>query len=425
MSTERILIRGDTASRLAVTPAQGQIGSDDTTKQVILGDGVTAGGIPMAREDQKNIGSLGYVASVKTDNYTVLAADLGKIIVANKATAITFLLTAPATLGSNFVVIIKNEGAGDLTIDPDAAQIDGEASLVLAQGAAAVVSCDGSGFRTVLKQDVTAEVGAVNDDVFTVRNAADLTKTGVFDMSGVTTGQERSVKWPDRNMAIGRTLLRISTYTSGDTWVPLADTNLVGLLCVGGGGGGGGSSGTGSGVGAASGGGGGGMQERLLSAGWGASETVTVGAAGAAGAASGGGSGGSGGSSSVGTLCVATGGSGGAGSTARTTSDVRSTGPAADGGSGTGSGGTAAGLDVVVHGAPGQIGAVFGVGSTAFSGAGGNSAMGVGGKQATEGNAGFDGRGRGGGGGGGSASSSTDRAGGAGTAGIVIITEWS
>lgn len=156
MSTERILIHGDTASRMAVTPALGQVGSDDTTGQVILGDGATAGGIPMARDDKKNIGSLGYLAAVKTDDYTVLAADVGKILVADKATAIEFLLTAPATLGDKFVAIIKNEGVGALTIDPDAAEIDGEASLVLAQGAAVVLSCDGSNFRTVLKQEATA-----------------------------------------------------------------------------------------------------------------------------------------------------------------------------------------------------------------------------------------------------------------------------
>jgi hypothetical protein len=52
MSTNRILIHGTTAQLMATTPAIGQIGSDDETKQVIVGDGATPGGIPMAREDQ-------------------------------------------------------------------------------------------------------------------------------------------------------------------------------------------------------------------------------------------------------------------------------------------------------------------------------------------------------------------------------------
>ena len=52
MSVERILIHGTTAQRMATTPALGQIGSDDDTRQVVVGDGVTPGGIPMARADQ-------------------------------------------------------------------------------------------------------------------------------------------------------------------------------------------------------------------------------------------------------------------------------------------------------------------------------------------------------------------------------------
>ncbi|MDP9590554.1 UNVERIFIED_ORG: hypothetical protein J2W19_003118 [Shinella zoogloeoides] len=52
MSTERILIHGTTAQRMAATPALGQIGSDDDLGTVVLGDGVTPGGIVMARADQ-------------------------------------------------------------------------------------------------------------------------------------------------------------------------------------------------------------------------------------------------------------------------------------------------------------------------------------------------------------------------------------
>ena len=52
MSTERILIHGTTAQRMATTPALGQIGSDDETGRVVVGDGVTPGGIEMARLDE-------------------------------------------------------------------------------------------------------------------------------------------------------------------------------------------------------------------------------------------------------------------------------------------------------------------------------------------------------------------------------------
>ncbi|MGF9564178.1 GDSL-type esterase/lipase family protein [Neorhizobium sp. BT27B] len=50
MSTTRILIHGTTAQRMSSTPEIGQIGSDDDRHQVVLGDGVTPGGIGMAKE---------------------------------------------------------------------------------------------------------------------------------------------------------------------------------------------------------------------------------------------------------------------------------------------------------------------------------------------------------------------------------------
>lgn len=53
MSTDRILIHGSTASRLTRTPAVGQIGSDDTLKKIVLGDGTTPGGKVMP--DQSDI----------------------------------------------------------------------------------------------------------------------------------------------------------------------------------------------------------------------------------------------------------------------------------------------------------------------------------------------------------------------------------
>ncbi|MBZ5760290.1 hypothetical protein LAV84_06975 [Rhizobium sp. VS19-DR104.2] len=52
MSILRKLIHGTTVQRMSTTPALGQIGSDDTLKQVALGDGVTIGGVLMARDDQ-------------------------------------------------------------------------------------------------------------------------------------------------------------------------------------------------------------------------------------------------------------------------------------------------------------------------------------------------------------------------------------
>ncbi|MBB5041920.1 hypothetical protein [Shinella fusca] len=61
MSTERILIHGTTAQRMATTPALGQIGSDDETGRIVLGDGATPGGIEMARLDEVGGGTAGEI----------------------------------------------------------------------------------------------------------------------------------------------------------------------------------------------------------------------------------------------------------------------------------------------------------------------------------------------------------------------------
>lgn len=228
-------------------------------------------------------------------------------------------------------------------------------------------------------------------------------------------------------VGIGRTLLRVVQFTSGGTWTPLAETKLVCLVAQGAGGGGGGQSGSGTGCGAAAGGGGGGYRERWISAGWGASQAITVGASGAGGTAASP-NGQDGGSSSIGTLCVGEGGKGGIGGSVRVTAYQRGWGPGGDGGGGSGSGGTAAGVDTTIPGEGGLIGSIFGGGPNGVSGAGGSSALGAGGKPVTEGdpngNNGRPGVGYGGGGSGACEMSSAGKTGGAGAGGIVIIAEW-
>ncbi|MCZ7500691.1 hypothetical protein [Agrobacterium sp. ST15.13.015] len=122
------------------------------TGRIHGGDGVTVGGIPMAREDQKNDGSFGYLTEIKIDNYAVTSGDNGKILLANKATSISFALDAAVTLGAKFTIAVKNIGVGALSLVPNGSeQIDGlNAPFVVPSGASAVLKCNGSSFRTVL-----------------------------------------------------------------------------------------------------------------------------------------------------------------------------------------------------------------------------------------------------------------------------------
>lgn len=186
---------------------------------------------------------------------------------------------------------------------------------------------------------------------------------------------------------------------------------------VGGGGGGGGAGTSGAGTSAVgSGGGGGGYSERwipvnLLAA----SETVTVGAAGAASAA-GASNGGNGGTTSFGALLSATGGTGGLGQAATSGAVL------GGGGGGAGSGG-----DVNINGKTGGYSRIASSGIPVSIGSGGDSLLGYGGQEAGSNSSanGVGGQLYGGGGSGGfnrDTAGTTNRSGGAGAAGIVIVT---
>mgnify|MGYP003624773482 CR=1 FL=1 len=96
-------------------------------------------------------GASALTIEAKTSAYTVVAADLGKVI---NCTANTFTvsLTAASTLGAGFNVIIWNTSATSghaITIDPNGSEtIDGLATLILRRGEGMQVVCDGSNFQT-------------------------------------------------------------------------------------------------------------------------------------------------------------------------------------------------------------------------------------------------------------------------------------
>lgn len=212
----------------------------------------------------------------------------------------------------------------------------------------------------------------------------------------------------------------VQTFTSSGTYTPTSGMVYCIIEVIGGGGGGGGTSTTGASTISVAGGGGGGGYARAYSdaATIGASQTVTIGAGGAAGAV-GGGNGGGGGTTSVGSIAVATGGGGGGGSPAQAW--IIRTG---------GSGGIGTTGDVISKGDMGIPGCGLnntGVTFNTMGGGGGGTAFGGGpgggnGSLATAGTAGSN---YGSGGSGATLGvSQTQLAGGAGAAGVVIITEF-
>lgn len=88
--------------------------------------------------------------SPRTSNAMLAAADGGKLIDITSGT-FTQTLTAAATLGSNWYCHIRNSGTGDITLDPNAAElIDGMASYVMYPGETRLVMCDGTAFYTIV-----------------------------------------------------------------------------------------------------------------------------------------------------------------------------------------------------------------------------------------------------------------------------------
>lgn len=107
--------------------------------------------------------------SLKTGNYTIVAADRGAAITANSASALTFSLTAAATLGAGFTVHVRNINTGVLTVDPSGAElINGLSTLTLAAGHSAALICTGTEWRTLLPDRFSALPEVIKTGTYTV-----------------------------------------------------------------------------------------------------------------------------------------------------------------------------------------------------------------------------------------------------------------
>lgn len=211
--------------------------------------------------------------------------------------------------------------------------------------------------------------------------------------------------------AVSSRLTATRFYTSSDTWTAPSNLDFIIVEVVGGGGGGGGSTGTPS-FGSGGGSSGSYTRSRITAANAGASQTVTVGAGGAGNTAAGGANGGA---SSFGALVNAVGGIGG---------DAGTTSSAGQGGASPGSGSVG---DFALPGTVGgRAGGTGGVGSNASTGGMGGAAP-VYGAPSPGGAAnanGVAGQARGSGGSGGSGHASSNTAGGTGSAGLVVVHEY-
>lgn len=236
------------------------------------------------------------------------------------------------------------------------------------------------------------------------RFAAEL--LGISPLTVTKSGLQYTVSYSNPNV------ITQQIFTSSGTYTPTANMVKAIVECVGGGGGGGGALGSASTQSSGGGGGSGGYSRVVVTAALiGISKTVTVGAGGTGGAA-GFNPGTNGGDTSLGTLCIALGGAGGGGATPGTG------GPGGDGGfPGTGTvkaegtdGGRGIGASILT------VDGISGYGAPSHFG---------GGARGVRSTAGLIGQNYGAGGSGGAVlAADTSLAGGNGSAGVVIITEF-
>ena len=118
--------------------------ADGTVGQVLTTDG--SGAVTFA--DAGGGGASALTIEDKTSAYTVVTGDLGKVINCTTGT-FTVTLTAAATLGSGFNVIIWNTGTGVITVDPDGTEkINELLTLTLQKGEGVSIICTGTEFQT-------------------------------------------------------------------------------------------------------------------------------------------------------------------------------------------------------------------------------------------------------------------------------------
>ena len=95
------------------------------------------------------LGTLGGTYLARTGAYTVQIADRGRTIDATTGSW-TLNLPAVAASGAGFSLMLRNSGAGTITVDPSGAeQVDGATTIAVAPGRAAILMCTGTAWISI------------------------------------------------------------------------------------------------------------------------------------------------------------------------------------------------------------------------------------------------------------------------------------
>lgn len=126
----------------------------------------------------------------KSSAYTAVLNDNSSIL--RVSSTWTLILTAAATLGNGWETIVYNDGAGTITVDPNATEtINGAATLALPAGTASHIWCDGTNFQASV-QFINAPSG---NNTYTGGNTFKATSGATTIGLDAVAGQDVNVDW--------------------------------------------------------------------------------------------------------------------------------------------------------------------------------------------------------------------------------------
>ena len=174
-------------------------------------------------------------------NYTANTSDRASVYVWTGGAG-TLSLTAAATVGNDWFVMIRNGGTGNLTVDPAGSEtINGASTLTMAPGDSAIIVCNGTEFYTIgFGQDAVYAFSYISIDIagsgdYTL-SSVEQNKT-VYNFTGALTGDRDIIVpstvqqyWVD-NATSGSYTLGIRTSSQGTPGVTVAQGERAILYC--------------------------------------------------------------------------------------------------------------------------------------------------------------------------------------------------
>ncbi|HRQ04366.1 MAG TPA: hypothetical protein PK580_00220 [Nitrosomonas halophila] len=127
------------------------------------------------------------VINSQSINYTAVKDDQGRLIDLSSASNRTLSFQAAATLGNGWWCYVRNNGTGNVTLDPSGSEtVDGDLTKILSPSQARLIVCTGSAFISIL---VDTRINMpVNDRVFTTSGTFIAPVTGFYVVRVVGAG---------------------------------------------------------------------------------------------------------------------------------------------------------------------------------------------------------------------------------------------